>query len=384
MDSLRTMAQRWSPATDLLPVIRDLSSIAAPAGNEDRMTYAVQTFLEGLGLDVVRDRLGQVAVSFGPEDARTSLMVSAHLDELGLVVRAIEPDGWVRIHRLGGMPERVLPATRVVVHTRTGDVPAIVGVKAHHLTQPEEKYVGKPATALYLDLGMSSAEEVAAAGVRIGDPITYTPTWDEFPGGRFAGKSLDNRLGVAAVLALAVRLRDNPPPTRVHLAFSCQEEFNIRGTLALAARFQPDIACAIDIIPAADPPDLTGEGTVRLGAGPSLSRMSFHGRGTLGGLIPHPALVRAVEDAAADADVELQYDAVIGVVTDAAFLPMASAEGIAAVGLGIPCRYTHSPVESAQLSDVEETVAVLDEFVRRVDGIDLDRGEAQLRLGGFA
>src|SRR5690554_3032054 len=90
MQNVREMANGWDPIADPLSLIRDLSSIAAPAGNEDRMTLAVETYLRGLGLDVVGDRLGQLAVSFGPEDADVSVMVSAHLDELGLVVRSIE------------------------------------------------------------------------------------------------------------------------------------------------------------------------------------------------------------------------------------------------------------------------------------------------------
>jgi putative aminopeptidase FrvX len=335
------------------------------------MTAAVHSHLTGLGLRPRQDLLGQLSVSFGPEEAERSVMVNAHIDELGLIVRAIDEDGWLLVHRLGGMPERVLPGSRLVVHTRDGDLPAVCGVKSHHLTSPEEKYVGKPATALYLDVGMDDARSVRAAGVRIGDPITYAPAWDTLPTGRFAGKSLDNRLGVAVLLAIVDRLRDEPPKSRVHVAFSCQEEFNVRGTLALAARLQPDMAVTLDITPATDTPDLRGEGEVRLGGGPSLSRMSFHGRGTLGGLIPPPSLVDATERAAVRGGVQLQYDAVIGVITDAAFLPMASAKGIAAVGLGIPCRYTHSPVETAQLSDVQEATTLLDELLQHAHEIDL-------------
>jgi len=381
---LRDMAEQWDPAGDLLGLIKDLSSIAAPVGNEDRMTVAVGHYLAGLGLDVVHDRLGQLAVSFGPESAETSLMISAHLDELGLVVRSIESDGWLRVHRLGGVPERVLPASRVVVHTHTGDFPAVVGVKSHHFTSPEEKYVGKPATDMYLDLGFSSREETVVAGVRVGDPVTYATTWDVLANDRFAGKSLDNRVGVAALLDVVVRLREAPPTARVHAVFSCQEEFNVRGVLALAARFQPDIALAIDIAPATDTPDLVGDGTVSLGAGPSLSRMSFHGRGTLGGLIPHPALVGTVERAAAQTGVDIQYDAAIGIITEAAFLPMAKAEGIAAVGIGIPCRYAHSQVETSQLSDVAQTAVLLNEFAHRVHDTTLDRGAPQIAYGGMA
>jgi putative aminopeptidase FrvX len=369
---------------DLLGMCRTLSGIAAPAGNEDRMTAAVAEHLRSAGLEPVVDRLGQVAVAFGDRAAGPVVLVSAHLDELGLTVRALDDDGMLRIHRLGGIPERVLPGTRLVVHTRGGDLPAVVGLKSHHLTPVEERYVARPATELYVDVGTSSGAKAQAAGIRVGDPVTYQPTWDELAGKRFSGKSLDNRMGVAALLALVDRLLAEAPPMQVVVAFSAQEEFNVRGTLALVARYAPDIVVNVDIAPATDTPDLAGQGTVRLGEGPTLSRLSFHGRGTLGGLVPHPALVRAVEDAGERSVVPLQHDAMIGVITDAAFVPMATAEGVAAVGIGIPCRYTHSPIETAQVSDLEQAVDLLTELIPRLSDVDLTRGEAQMLNGGFA
>jgi putative aminopeptidase FrvX len=363
---------------------RTLSGIAAPAGNEDRMTAAVAEHLRSAGLAPVVDRLGQVAVSFGGSAEGPVVLMSAHLDELGLTVRALDEDGMLRIHRLGGIPERVLPGARLVVHTRGGDVLGVVGVKSHHLTPVEERYVARPATELYVDIGAATRAEAQDAGIRVGDPITYRPSWDELLDGRFSGKSLDDRIGVAALLALVDRLQVEAPPMQVVVAFSAQEEFNVRGTLALVARYSPDIVVNLDIAPAADTPDLAGQGTVRLGDGPTLSRLSFHGRGTLGGLVPHPALVRTVEEAAAGARVPLQHDAMIGVITDAAFVPMATADGIAAVGIGIPCRYTHSPVETAQLSDVEQCIDLLTGLIPRLSDVDLTRGEAQMINGGLA
>jgi putative aminopeptidase FrvX len=372
------------PTRDLLGVCRALSGIAAPAGNEDRLTAAVAGHLRAGGHEPVVDRLGQVAVSLGADADGPVVLVSAHLDELGLTVRALDDDGMLRIHRLGGVPERVLPGTRLVVHTRGGDVPAVVGVKSHHLTPVEERYLARPATELYVDVGAAGRPEAEAAGVRVGDPVTYAPAWTDLAGGRFSGKSLDDRIGVAALLALVDRLAAGPPAVPVVVAFSAQEEFNVRGTLALVARYAPDVVVNLDVAPAGDTPDLAGQGTVRLGAGPTLSRLSFHGRGTLGGLVPHPALVREVEAAAAAAGIPLQHDAMIGVITDAAFVPMATADGIAAVGIGIPCRYTHSPVETAQLSDVEQCIDLLAALVPRLADVELERGEPQMTNGGFA
>lgn len=371
----------WDARGDLRGLIRALSAVAAPTGNEDRLTAGVIDHARARGWHFEQDRLGQVVVSTGPVDAPVSVMLIAHLDELGLVVRAIEPDGWLRVHRLGGMPERVLPALRVVVHTQGGDLPAVVGSKSHHLTRPEEKYIAQPAQELYLDIGCSSAEQAQQAGVRVGDPITFAPTWTDFSNDRFSGKSLDNRVGVAAMLRVLDDLTDEAPSARVHVVFSCLEEFNLKGTLAMAERLRPDVALAVDIVPATDTPDLRGDGTSELGGGPSLSRLTFHGRGTLGGLVPHPGLVRTVEQAASVEDVPLQYDAVIGCLNDASYLPMATAKGIATISLGIPCRYTHSPVETAQLSDVAHTATLITRFARTVHETDLSRGAVQANRG---
>lgn len=374
MPRLQDAAQAWNPRGDLQGLVRELSAVAAPTGHEDRLTAAVDAYVQTRGWAVERDRLGQLAVTMGPSDADVSVMLIAHLDELGLVVRAIEDDGWIRVHRLGGISERVLPSLRLVVHTRAGDLPAVVGSKSHHLTPPEEKYVARPAADLYLDLGMASAQEAAAAGVCVGDPITYAPCWVEYDHDRFSGKSLDNRVGVAAMLRVLDELEEDPPAARVHVVFSCLEEFNLMGTLAMARRLRPDIALAVDIVPATDTPDLRGVGTSVLGGGPSLSRLTFHGRGALAGLIPHPALVGAVETSAAATGSPLQYDAVIGCVNDAAYLPMATAEGVASVSLGIPCRYTHSPNEMAQFSDVVNAAAIVTRFARTAHEFDLSRG----------
>jgi putative aminopeptidase FrvX len=371
---------------DLLDHCRRLSAVAAPAGNEDRLTAAVVDHLRSGGLTPAVDRLGQVSVAFDgtarPGGLRT--MVTAHLDELGLTVRGVDRDGMLRVHRLGGVPERVLPGTRLLVHTASGDLPAVVGIKSHHLTPVEEKYVAHPATALYLDIGAAAADEAREAGVRVGDPVTYAPGWAELGNGRFSGKSLDDRVGVAAVLRWLDRLLDEPPAGPLVVAFTTQEEFNVRGTLALVAKYAPDIVVNVDVAPATDTPDLAGQGNVALGAGPTLSRLTFHGRGTLGGLIPHPSLVRAVESSADRSGTPVQHDAMVGVITDAAFVTMASAEGIAAVGIGIPVRYTHSPVETAQLSDVVACADLLGALVPDLAGVDLSRGSTQTTRGGLA
>jgi putative aminopeptidase len=371
------------PTTSILGTCRALAAVAAPPGNEDRLTAAVEAHLRGRGLEPVVDRLAQVAVELG-SGAGPCVLVIAHLDELALVVRAIDEDGMLRIHRVGGVPDRVLPGTALVLHTRGGDLPAVVGFKSYHLTPVEERHVAPPASELYLDIGADGRAAAEAGGVRVGDPATYAPYWAELAGGRFSGKSLDDRVGVAVLLSLLERALEAAPPVRLVVGFTTQEEFHLRGALALVARFAPDIVVNVDITPAGDTPDLAGATPVRLGGGPVLSRHTFHGRGTIGGLLPHPSLVRAVEEAADDSATPLQYSTAVGVITDAAFVPMATAEGVAAVDVAIPCRYAHSPTETAQLSDVTACLDLLTALVPRLAAADLSRGAIQTLGGGLA
>jgi putative aminopeptidase FrvX len=178
---------------------------------------------------------------------------------------------------------------------------------------------------------------------------------------------------VAALLALVERLIDASPAGTVHVAFTTQEEFHVRGTLALIQKLDPDIVINVDVAPAADTPDLAGATAVKLGEGPVLNRLSFHGRGTLGGLIPHPALLEAADAAAAAVCDSFQYEVIIGLINDAAFVPMASGKGIATMGVAIPTRYTHSPIETAQLTDLEQTVILLERLAADCASLNLER-----------
>jgi putative aminopeptidase len=250
--------------------------------------------LTGWGCRIDRTGLGNLMATIPGDPGLPSVMVFTHMDQLGFVVRKIEADGLIRLERLGGVPERALAAQAVVLCTEAGDLPGVIANKSHHATTPEEKYKVLPYAELYVDAGFTSADEARAAGVRIGTPVTYAPRVLPLHGSRLAGTSVDDRAGCAVLLALAEARKGKPGPT-LHLVWSVQEEFNLRGVLPAATALQPDIALQIDLLLACDTPDMGHRGEVALGGGPGISLYSFHGRGTLNGVIPHPALVRLME-----------------------------------------------------------------------------------------
>ena len=346
-----------------LPSVADLTVemmlIPGLAGYETRVAAAIAAHLDALGLPHHSDRLGNLTCTIPGDPALPSVMVFTHMDQLGFIVRKIEPTGLIRLERLGGVPERALPAQAVLLCTDRGDLPALIANKSHHATTPEEKYKVLPYADLYVDAGFTSKAEAEAVGVRIGTPVTYLPRALQLANNRIAGTSVDDRAGCAALLKLAETRKNKPGPT-LHLVWSVQEEYNLRGVLPAATALQPAIALQIDLLLACDTPDMTARGDVTLGGGPGISLYSFHARGTLNGVIPHPALVRLFEDAATTANLPLQRSAHTGALTDLSYIQFMGPEGVACLDVGFPMRYSHSALEVVDPQDLEGLVTLLD------------------------
>jgi len=335
----------------------DLMLIPGLSGHETRVAAAIRASLAAIGVPTRTDRLGNVVASFaGVTDAlgtaAPAVMVFAHMDQLGFVVRKIEADGLLRVERLGGLAERAMAAQAVLVCGRDGDLPGVIMTKAHHATTPDEKYTVLTAPEIRIDTGHASKAALLAAGVGIGTPVVYAPRVVPLAGNRIAGTAVDDRAGCAVLLAMARALagRGAAGPT-VHLVWTVQEEFNLRGAVVAAQVLQPDIALQIDLMLATDTPDMADRGEMALGGGPGISLYSFHGRGTLNGVIPHPALVRLFEQTAAAEDIALQRSAQVGVLTDLSYVQTVG-QGVASLDIGFPMRHSHSALECCDLADL--------------------------------
>ncbi|MBV9513440.1 MAG: M20/M25/M40 family metallo-hydrolase, partial [Mycobacteriaceae bacterium] len=258
------------------------------------------------------------------------------------------------------------------------DRPALISSKSHHATAPEERYRVVPYAELHLDGGFESSENVRAAGIEIGTPVVYEPKFLDLGPDRIAGTAVDDRAACAVVLEVARGLVATGERPRTHIVFSVQEEFNLRGAMVAAYSLSPDIAIQVDLMLATDTPDMTSRGECELGGGATMAMYSFHGRGTLNGTIPHPALVQLFSHTATINGLPLQRSAHIGVLTDSAYVQGVK-EGVACIDLGFPVRYTHSSLELCDLRDLEALTRLLLEGLRRIDQtFSLDRdGYAQ-------
>jgi putative aminopeptidase len=177
-------------------------------------------------------------------------------------------------------------------------------------------------------------------------------------------------MGLAVLSMLAARLAADPPPLRVTLVASVQEEYTLRGVLPAIRTLAPDLIFSVDVTPACDTPDLKQRADLALGAGPAITCYSFHSRGTLGGIIPPGWLIDKVEAVAVEQAIPWQRATFFGGLTDASFAQL-EGRGAPALDFGIPARYTHMPVEVCSLRDGMQTCDLLDACVRNV--LDADR-----------
>jgi len=252
-----------------------------------------------------------------------------------------------------------------VLQTSTGKIiNGVIGFVSHHLTPPEDKYKVKPINQCYVDIGAKNAQEVADAGVRIGTPIIYRPSFEKLLNNRVAATSLDDRGGCAVLVELAAYFKKNPPPVTLNLVGTVQEEFNLRGAMVAAQQIQPTAAISIDLVAASDTPDIADGNAVKVDSGPVVGTYTFHGRGTLNGLIPHPKLISLIDKAATASKVNLQRHATMGLLTDASYVQLVGS-GVACADLAWPTRYTHSGIESCSLNDLEGLTKLLIEVISK-------------------
>jgi putative aminopeptidase FrvX len=340
--------------------LKSLCLIPAVSGHEHPVAHFMEQTLSSYGLTPTIDVMGNCMVTIGGTDTRlSSIMVFGHMDQLGFLVRNIEKDGFLRLERLGGVPEQVMPARDICVVTRNGGlINGVIGVKPHHATPAEEKYIVRKVLDSYVDIGATSKEQVRSLGIDVGSPVVYTPRFTELLNQTVSATSLDNRIACSVVLELAKRLAEKPVGNTVHLAGTVQEEYNDRGAILAARAKQPSVAICIDVCIEHGTPDMKGQGEVIMGHGPVISLYNFHGRGTLNGVIPHRDMVRLFERASDLSNIPVQRSVSLGLLTDLAYVQFEGL-GMKAIDIGVPCRYTHSPTEVCSIADIEQTVDLI-------------------------
>lgn len=343
----------------LVTRLGDYAAIDAVAGHEHAMVARLQTDLSPHVDELTVDPFGNViATRLGSTDA-PSLMITAHSDEIGGVVKAIESSGMIRFERLGGVIETLLVGRAVRIRGHQG----VVGAKSGHITPPAERLSVPPLRDLYIDLGFDSAAEVEALGIKIGDAIAYdAPMRTLANPDRLSGKALDNRVCCALLVELAERLVDADLGCTLHLVVTVQEEIGWRGAQMVTYRLNPTAAIVVDTMPAGGTPDVsaTRDLSMRIGAGPVITLVS---QGGGSGVIAQPTMRDLLLSAATANSIPHQRAIFYGGNSDAASVHLARA-GIPTGIVNIARRYSHSPVETLDINDAVAALHLLETVAR--------------------
>lgn len=351
--------------------LRDLTAayaaIDAVSGHEQRLVRRLVADLTPLVDDVTVDPFGNVVGTRLAGEGAPSLMVAAHSDEIGMVVKAIEADGTIRFAPVGGVVETLLVGRAVSVNGH----PGVIGVKAGHISSPAERLTAPAMRDLYIDVGFDSASDVAQLGIRVGDPISYVaPLRTLANPDRISGKAVDNRVSCALVVELARRLHGTNLPATVHFTVAVQEEVGLRGAQMITHRLNPTAAIVVDTMPAGGTPDVsaTRDLSMEIGKGPVITLVSQSARA---GAIMQPGMRRFLEQAARDAGVPYQLGLFYGGNSDAASVHLVR-DGIPTGIVNLARRYSHSPVEMADLNDAANALLLLEQAATSFDAsIDL-------------
>lgn len=339
-----------------LETLKDLLNSHGGPGFEHEVRQSIQQALVPYTDTVEVDKLGNlIAFKAGDgEEPHPRILLSAHMDEIALVVSNIDQGGFLRVVQTGGFDPRTLVGQEVIVHTMNGRLLGIVGSKPPHLTNSAERRTAVPLEDLFIDLALP--EEAVRLQVQIGDRVTLSREVYSLLNHRIAGKSLDNRTSVVIALEMLELLKKIRHSADVYVVATVQEEVGLRGAATAAYGVNPDVAIAIDVT-FGDFPGQSSDESFALGRGPAISF----------GPNLHMRVFRHLTEIAAREGIPYQVELSQGPVgADAASFQVARS-GIASALLGIPIRYMHTSVETGSYDDIVRCARLLAHYISDVD-----------------
>ncbi len=329
----------------------------SPTGFESAGQEVWTNYVEKFSDDVQTDAYGSAAAKLTTSFDVITVMLEAHCDEIGMIVRHITDEGFVHVGKLGGSDPTIARAKRVSIHNKRGVVNGVVGNTAIHLQDKKNGKGNQPTwKEIYIDIGASNKDE-ALQLIQIGDPITFSDDFEYLNDNILSGRALDNRIGGFIIAQVLKNLSENRADLKVNVLAlnSVQEEVGGFGARMMSYRLEPDMAYVTDVTHATDTPGIehAQHGLVKLSNGPVVQ----HGGAN------HPNIVAFIEEIAKSSEINIQHNAVSvrsGTDTDSIFYQKT---GIPSALMSLPLRYMHSPIETASVKDINALIELMTESV---------------------
>jgi endoglucanase len=336
----------------------ELLRTPSPTGWEQPVQRKIVERFKGIAHSIDPDVHGNLILSLNPR-AERKIMLAGHADQIGYLVKYISPAGYIYLDQLGGTDAGVALGEHLIIHNKRGPVEGIVGRKPLHLQQGSEIQAIPAANKIWVDIGALNESEVRER-VSIGDFVTFKLQVTEFPNDLIVAPALDNKAGLFVCLEALRQCAKSGCTSALHVVSTVQEEIGSRGAATATSKLSPDVGIAVDTFPATDDPgyDLPPQQyhPCKLRAGPTVSS----------GPNTNPVVGKMLSDAAARLDIACQPDPSGKTAANDARVMQIADSGVAVASIGIPLRNMHTQVEMVSLSDIDNAVKLLVEFVRSV------------------
>jgi putative aminopeptidase FrvX len=352
-------------SANLPELLGRLDAVSGVSGDESAVADLIAAELAGHHDRHESDALGNHFFVRTGADGAPTVMLCAHMDELGFIVQYVEDEGFLRIAPIGSHDDRMVIDQDLRIHGRKGPVDGVTGAKPAHVVTREEAKQAISLDEMFVDLGTSSRAETEALGVGVGDVVTFAREAGMLNGTRvFTGKAVDDRSGCAVMIEAMRRLSAGGGAT-VWATAAVQEEVGIRGAGPAAARIVPDVALAIDVTLCGDTPGIEfSRLPIRLGKGPAIKYFDWAPSIGYGSAVPR-RLTNRLEQVAESAGVDYQREVLLGGATDAWGIAL-SGTGVLTGCISIPSRYIHSAVGCVHLDDIEGAIQLIVAFIEDV------------------
>lgn len=341
-----------------LAFLKDLLDSPGPSGFETAPARVWRAEATRFADQVSTDVSGNSVAVVNP-DGRPRVMFAGHIDEIGLMIVHVDDDGYLYFSTIGGWDPQVLVGQRVTIAAKRRLVDGVIGKKAVHMLDSDEREQVSKVSSLWIDIGAKSKKD-ALRRIRVGDPAVLSAPTVQLPNGRLTSRSIDNRIGAFVVLEALRLLARRPPKCGVYAVATSQEEISWTGGGARtsATRIDPKVAIVVDLTHATDHPSAKKErhGDFKLGGGPVITR----------GSATNPKVVDLLIDVAEAQRIPYTLAAAPGDTGTDADSIYCARQGIATGLVSIPNRYMHSPNEMVDLADVARAAKLLAAFARKI------------------
>jgi endoglucanase len=337
--------------------LEKLSNACGVTGREEEVRNLMIKLMKPYVDEIVVDKLENVIAIKKGKKSSPKVMLAAHMDEVGLMVKTVTKEGFLQFTKMGGIDDRILLAQKVIIHTQKGSLQGIIGSKPPHIQKEEERKKIVAFDELFIDIGAESREDANAIGVKIGDPISFDAKYAKIGKDVVIGKAFDDRVGCAIMVETLKQM--GKTDCTICAVGTVQEEVGLRGAATAAFGVDPDIAIALDVTIAGDVPGVREFDTcVKMGKGPTLTVADA-------GLITHPKVLRLLLDAAEENKIPYQLETGLMGSTDAARISL-TRQGVPSGTVSVATRYIHSPFGMLSLKDAENSAKLTAAAIQKI------------------